>query len=173
MFVDEVKITVQAGKGGDGCVHFRREKFLPKGGPDGGNGGRGGDVIFEAVNNTSTLYNYRHKKLFKAEAGVAGSKCNCTGRSGEDLLLQVPVGTQIRDRKSGKVIVDLVEEYQSFIIAEGGDGGTTDNQNVDRCFGKDEFLCGSIYICKLNPNKCDSFFLFLEEYLHIIRSYFW
>lgn len=123
MFVDEVKITVQAGKGGDGCVHFRKEKFIPRGGPDGGNGGRGGDVIFEAVNNVSTLYDYRNQKLFKAEPGQPGGKSNMTGRSGEDLILKVPVGTQIRDRESGKIIVDLVREHQSFIIAEGGEGG--------------------------------------------------
>ena len=124
MFVDEAQITVQAGKGGDGCTHFRREKYIPKGGPDGGNGGRGGNVIFEAVNNTSTLYDYRHQPLFRAENGRPGHKKNMTGRGGEDLILRVPVGTQIRiENAGGKLLSDLLTEGQQLVVAIGGEGG--------------------------------------------------
>jgi GTP-binding protein len=118
MFIDEVKISVKAGKGGDGCISFRREKYIPKGGPDGGNGGEGGKIIFKAVYNIHTLINYRSQKKFFAENGVNGSKNNRTGRNGEDLILIVPVGTIIRDANT-----DLVKENQQVIIANGGIGG--------------------------------------------------
>ncbi len=128
MFKDEAKIRVEAGKGGDGAVHFRREKFIPNGGPDGGDGGRGGDVIFHAVNNLHTLSDFRSKKLYRAENGVAGSKKNMTGRCGQDLIIKVPVGTIIRERvdekdKQGRVLVDLKTVDQKFKIARGGIGG--------------------------------------------------
>ncbi|MDH5789633.1 MAG: GTPase ObgE, partial [Nitrospinota bacterium] len=93
MFVDQVKITVQAGNGGDGCCSFRREKFIPKGGPDGGDGGKGGDVIFQAVSNLSTLLDLRYQQLYRAEHGKAGSGQLKTGKSGKDLVIPVPVGT--------------------------------------------------------------------------------
>ncbi len=123
MFVDEVAISVTAGKGGDGCAHFRREKFIPKGGPDGGDGGKGGDIIFEAVENVHTLYDYRSQKSFQAENGVPGSKSNCTGRHGKDLVLKVPVGTQIRDVDTHKVLADLTRKGQKKRLAHGGKGG--------------------------------------------------
>ena len=123
MFIDEAKISVEAGKGGDGCVSFRREKYIPKGGPDGGNGGRGGNVIFRAINNIHTLTDYRSQKKFKAENGVAGSKKLMTGRNGKDLVLEVPVGTIIRDADTEKVLADLVRENQEVVIAVGGLGG--------------------------------------------------
>ncbi len=131
MFVDEAQITIHAGKGGNGCMHFRREKYIPKGGPDGGNGGRGGDVIFEAVRNISTLYDYRHQKVFRAPDGKPGDQSNMTGGSGDDLILRVPVGTQVRIETMGndktkppsRLLYDMVREGQQVIIAEGGDGG--------------------------------------------------
>lgn len=123
MFVDEAKITIQAGKGGDGCAHFRREKFLPKGGPDGGNGGRGGDVWFETVNNLHTLSDFRHQHHFSAEDGQPGGKSLCTGRSGEDLTIKVPQGTIIRQEGTGRVLADLSELGQKVKLAEGGIGG--------------------------------------------------
>ncbi|HEY5714284.1 MAG TPA: GTPase ObgE [Candidatus Gracilibacteria bacterium] len=121
MFSDEAKITVEAGKGGDGCVHFRREKYVPQGGPDGGNGGRGGDLIFKAINNIHTLSNFRHKKYFQAPNGKPGEKGNRTGKDGEDLILEVPVGTQIQSH--GKIIADLTKKDQVITIAQGGIGG--------------------------------------------------
>lgn len=123
MFVDEVKISVTAGKGGDGCVSFRREKYIPKGGPDGGNGGKGGNILFQAVDNAHTLYDFRRKKDYKAESGVPGKGKNMTGRNGEDLVLKVPMGTQIRDQHTGEILADLPHKNQTAIIAQGGIGG--------------------------------------------------
>ncbi len=124
MFVDQVKITVQAGNGGDGCCSFRREKFIPKGGPDGGNGGKGGDVVFRAVGNLSTLLDLRYQQLYRAVHGKPGCGQMKTGKSGEDCVIQVPVGTVVRDFESrGVVLADLTEEFQEFIIVRGGRGG--------------------------------------------------
>lgn len=123
MFIDEAKISVESGKGGDGCVSFRREKYIPKGGPDGGNGGKGGNIVFRAINNIHTLTDYRAQKKFKAENGIAGQKKNMTGRNGEDLVLTVPVGTIIKDENSKKILADLVHENQEVTIAIGGVGG--------------------------------------------------
>ncbi|HKI50294.1 MAG TPA: GTPase ObgE [Desulfobacteria bacterium] len=123
MFVDQVKITVEAGNGGDGCCSFRREKFIPKGGPDGGDGGKGGDVVFRAVSNLSTLLDLRYQQLYRAEHGKAGSGQLKTGKSGQDLVVQVPVGTVVRDFESRVVLADLTEDLQEFIIARGGRGG--------------------------------------------------
>lgn len=123
MFVDEAKISIKAGKGGDGCAHFRREKFIPKGGPDGGNGGRGGDVYFETVNNIHTLSDFRHQQNYAAEDGSPGGKQLCTGRSGEDLVIRVPQGTIIRQQRSGRVLADLDQLNQKVKVATGGIGG--------------------------------------------------
>jgi GTP-binding protein len=123
MFVDQVKITVQAGNGGDGCCSFRREKFIPKGGPDGGDGGKGGDVIFQAVSNLSTLLDLRYQQLYRAEHGKAGSGQLKTGKSGKDLVIPVPVGTVVRDFESRVVLADLTEDLQEYVIARGGRGG--------------------------------------------------
>ena len=123
MFVDQVKITVEAGNGGDGCCSFRREKFIPKGGPDGGDGGKGGDVIFRAVGNLSTLLDLRYQQLYRAEHGKAGSGQLKTGKSGKDLVIQVPVGTVVRDFESRVVLADLTEDLQEFVIGRGGRGG--------------------------------------------------
>jgi GTP-binding protein len=123
MFVDQVKITVQAGNGGDGCSSFRREKFIPKGGPDGGDGGKGGDVVFRAVGNLSTLLDLRYQQLYRAEHGKPGSGQLKTGKSGKDCIIQVPVGTVVRDHETRHVLVDLAEDSQEFVIARGGRGG--------------------------------------------------
>lgn len=121
MFVDEAKISVKAGRGGDGCVSFRREKYIPKGGPDGGDGGRGGDIVFEAVDNAHTLAEYRMQKIFAADNGRPGEKNNRTGKSGAPLVLSMPIGTQVKHK--GKIIADLVQKGQKITIARGGIGG--------------------------------------------------
>ncbi len=123
MFADRAKIFIKSGKGGDGHISFRREKYVPAGGPDGGDGGKGGDVIFEVDPGLNTLTDYRHKHNFKAEHGQDGLKRNCTGRNGADIVLKVPEGTVIRDAASGKVIADLSGENKRQVILRGGRGG--------------------------------------------------
>jgi GTP-binding protein len=108
-FVDEATIKVQAGKGGNGCLSFRREKYIPRGGPDGGDGGDGGSVILVAKEGLNTLIDFRYTRHFKAESGQQGSSSECTGRSGDDLLLDVPVGTTVIDPETGEVLGDLTE----------------------------------------------------------------
>ena len=122
-FVDEAVITVEAGDGGNGVASFRREKFVPFGGPDGGDGGRGGSVFIEADDNTSTLVDFRYTRRFRAERAKNGRGANCAGRGGEDTVLKVPVGTTIVDTDSGDIIGDLVESGQRVLVAAGGDGG--------------------------------------------------
>ncbi|MFX4308312.1 Obg family GTPase CgtA [Acinetobacter soli] len=122
-FVDEAVITVEAGDGGNGVASFRREKFVPFGGPDGGDGGRGGSVYIQADDDTGTLVDYRYTRKFRAERGKNGAGANCTGRGGEDVVLKVPVGTTIVDVDSGDIIGDLVEDGQRVLVAGGGDGG--------------------------------------------------
>ncbi|GIX29816.1 MAG: GTPase Obg [Porticoccaceae bacterium] len=119
-FVDEVPIRVVAGKGGDGCLSFRREKYIPKGGPDGGDGGDGGSVYLEADPAVNTLVDYRYQRLFRAPDGEPGRGANCRGRSGEDLVLRVPVGTTVLDEDSGEVLGDLTEPGQRLLVARGG-----------------------------------------------------
>ncbi|WP_151687371.1 Obg family GTPase CgtA [Acinetobacter nosocomialis] len=122
-FVDEAVITVEAGDGGNGVASFRREKFVPFGGPDGGDGGRGGSIYIQADDDTSTLVDYRYTRKFRAERGKNGAGANCTGRGGEDVVLKVPVGTTIVDTDSGDIIGDLVEDGQKILVAGGGEGG--------------------------------------------------
>jgi len=122
-FVDEVTIRVQAGKGGNGCVSFRREKYVPKGGPDGGDGGRGGDVILEASERKHTLLDFRYRHIFKAGSGRHGEGQNRHGRSGEDLVLEVPVGTIVKVPETGEVLADLLQRGDRFIAAQGARGG--------------------------------------------------
>ncbi|KAA8734780.1 Obg family GTPase CgtA [Acinetobacter qingfengensis] len=122
-FVDEAVITVEAGDGGNGVASFRREKFVPFGGPDGGDGGRGGSVYLVADDDTSTLVDYRYTRRFRAERGKNGAGANCTGRGGEDVFLKVPVGTTIVDIESGDIIGDLIKDGQQVVVAGGGDGG--------------------------------------------------
>lgn len=121
MFVDTAKVFIQAGKGGNGNVSFRREIYVDKGGPDGGNGGKGGDVIFEASENVNTLIDFRYKPELKAQPGQGGAGQKKQGRSGEDLIVKVPMGTLVR--RDGEIIADLTEDGQQVIIAKGGDGG--------------------------------------------------
>jgi len=122
-FIDEARITVQSGNGGAGCVSFRREKYIPKGGPDGGDGGRGGDVVFRATTKKRTLYHLQFNKLYKAKNGVGGQGRNCTGRAGEQLTLELPVGTLVINADTQEIITDLVEPDEVFVVAEGGIGG--------------------------------------------------
>jgi len=123
MFVDHVKISVQSGNGGAGCVSFRREKFIPKGGPDGGDGGHGGHVTLVAESGLSTLSELRYKKHYNADNGARGGGGQCTGRSGDELLVRVPVGTVVHDAESGAILADLTEEGQRWVSARGGKGG--------------------------------------------------
>lgn len=121
MFVDTAKVIIAAGKGGDGAVSFRRELYIDKGGPDGGNGGKGGDVVFEATENLNTLIDFRYQPELKAEPGERGSKQKMHGKSGDDKVVKVPIGTLIR--RDGIVIADLTVHGQRQVIAHGGDGG--------------------------------------------------
>jgi len=123
MFIDEVVIEVQSGKGGDGMVHFRREKYVNRGGPDGGTGGKGGDVVFRVNPHTNTLEKFRHQTIFKAEDGKRGGVKNQTGRSAENLIINVPPGTIVREVGTGGQIADLVEENKEVIVCPGGRGG--------------------------------------------------
>ena len=121
MFVDTAKVFIQAGKGGNGAVSFRHEIYVDKGGPDGGDGGKGGDVVFEATENLNTLIDFRYKPELKAEHGTAGSKSNRHGKNGSDLIVKVPMGTLVR--RDGTVIADLTDHGQRVVVAMGGDGG--------------------------------------------------
>ena len=123
MLYDHTKIFVKAGDGGDGSMHFRRERYVPFGGPDGGDGGRGGSIYIEATSDLNTLVNYRYHQHFKASAGQAGAKQKMHGAKGSDIVLKVPCGTIIRDAESGELIADLVEAEQRVMVARGGRGG--------------------------------------------------
>ena len=122
-FIDEARIEVIAGKGGNGAVSFRREKFIPRGGPDGGDGGRGGSIWAVADRNINTLVEYRYTRHFRAQHGESGRGADCYGKGGEDMTLRVPVGTVIRDEDSGEVLADLAEDGQRALVAKGGKGG--------------------------------------------------
>ncbi|MBS0969190.1 Obg family GTPase CgtA [Chimaeribacter arupi] len=119
-FVDEATILVVAGDGGNGCVSFRREKYIPKGGPDGGDGGDGGDVYLLADENLNTLIDYRFEKSFRAERGENGQSRDCTGKRGKDITIKVPVGTRIIDQGTGEVVGDLTRHQQRLMVAKGG-----------------------------------------------------
>ncbi|MDO5702976.1 MAG: GTPase ObgE [Lachnospiraceae bacterium] len=123
MFLDFARIHIRSGKGGDGHVSFRREKYVPAGGPDGGNGGRGGDVIFEVDRGMDTLFYYKHRYQFRAEDGQPGGKRRCHGKNGADLVLRVPEGTILREEKSGKVVADMSGKNLRQVILKGGSGG--------------------------------------------------
>lgn len=123
MFYDHTKIFVKAGNGGNGSIHFRREKFAPRGGPDGGDGGRGGSVYMEATANLNTLVDYRYRQHFKAGSGEAGARQKMHGSKGEDIMLPVPCGTVVRDADTQELIADLVDAGQRVMVARGGRGG--------------------------------------------------
>ena len=118
-FIDEALFLAEGGRGGDGCRSFRREKFVPKGGPDGGDGGRGGDVVVRAVSDKSTLFDIRHSKHYKAEKGAHGRGKNQHGRKGKNMEIRVPRGTVVYDDRSGTQLADLTEAEEEYVIAEG------------------------------------------------------
>ncbi len=122
-FIDEAIITVQSGDGGKGCVSFRREKFIPRGGPDGGDGGKGGDIVLKTTSRKRTLYQFRFKKHFKAENGSHGQGKQKTGKNGQDLIIELPPGTLITDADTGQVITDLIKCDETVVLARGGRGG--------------------------------------------------
>ena len=123
MFIDRTEIRIRSGKGGDGMIHFRREKYVPRGGPDGGDGGRGGDVIFEVTKHINTLYQFRNNRLYSADDGSKGGPNNRYGKSGEDLIIKVPAGTMVYDTVSGNLIGDLIKDGQQLVVASAGRGG--------------------------------------------------
>ena len=123
MFADRARIIIKSGRGGDGHVSFRREKYVPNGGPDGGDGGKGGDVVFVVDPGVNTLSDYRHKRKFAATPGEEGGKKNCHGKNGEDIILKVPEGTVIMDAESKKVICDMSGDNKRVVVLEGGRGG--------------------------------------------------
>ncbi len=122
-FVDEARIKVIAGDGGNGCLSFRREKYIPKGGPDGGDGGDGGDVYLVGDNNINTLIDFRHTRTYTAERGSNGGGANCTGKRGQDKIIPVPVGTVATDRQTGELVADIVSDGQKDLVARGGKHG--------------------------------------------------
>jgi GTPase len=123
MFIDQATIHVKAGNGGNGIISFRREKFIPKGGPDGGNGGNGGDIIIRVDTQLTTLMDFRYKRNYSAEDGDKGQGANRTGKSGQDTILRVPAGTIIKDHNTGETIVDLIDKHDEILLARGGRGG--------------------------------------------------
>lgn len=123
MFADRARIYVRSGKGGDGHVSFRREKYVPSGGPDGGDGGRGGDVIFQVDEGLNTLTDFRHVRKYKAGDGQEGGKRNCRGKDGDDIIIKVPEGTVIKEAQSGRIIADMSGENRRIVLLTGGKGG--------------------------------------------------
>ncbi|MBI5233615.1 MAG: GTPase ObgE [Deltaproteobacteria bacterium] len=122
-FIDEADITVKSGDGGRGCVSFRREKYVPKGGPDGGNGGRGGDIVFKADLRLASLLDFRYMRHYEAQRGEHGMGSGCHGKGAQDLVIHVPVGTMIRSADTGDVLKDLTQDEELFVCAKGGRGG--------------------------------------------------
>ncbi|MBU6374844.1 MAG: GTPase ObgE [Bdellovibrionales bacterium] len=138
-FIDEAKIKLSAGRGGPGCVSFRRETFEPRGGPDGGEGGAGGDVTLVASSQLSTLQDFRFKREYRAGSGEHGSGSNKSGRDGEDIELRVPVGTIIRDADSGEVLIEFMEDGQKWLACKGGRGGKGNSHFVSSTFQAPRF----------------------------------
>jgi GTP-binding protein len=122
-FIDEAIITVQSGSGGRGCVSFRREKFIPRGGPDGGDGGKGGDVVLLATSRKRTLYQFKYQQHFKAKNGAHGQGKQKTGKNGQDVVIEIPPGTLVADAETGRTIKDFVKSGETLVIANGGRGG--------------------------------------------------
>ncbi|MBW1695014.1 MAG: GTPase ObgE [Deltaproteobacteria bacterium] len=122
-FIDEAVINVQSGNGGRGCVSFRREKFIPRGGPDGGDGGKGGDVVLLTTSRKRTLYQFRYQRYFKAKNGAHGQGKRKTGKNGQGLIIEIPPGTLIKDAETGQTIKDLVETGETLVLVKGGRGG--------------------------------------------------
>jgi len=122
-FLDEALITARSGDGGRGCVSFRRARFIPKGGPDGGDGGRGGDVVLRATERLNSLIGFRYRRIFKAQNGQPGRGRNQSGKDGEDVVIEVPPGTIVQDADTGETVADLVRDRQEFLLLKGGKGG--------------------------------------------------
>lgn len=122
-FIDEVKVYIKAGNGGRGCVSFRREKYVPKGGPNGGDGGRGGHIIFKATGDLNTLLDIKYQQQYRAEKGQHGMGKNRHGKNGKDFIIRVPLGTLAKDAETGEILSDLTEEGQEFAAGKGGRGG--------------------------------------------------
>jgi GTP-binding protein len=122
-FIDEAEISVKAGDGGNGCMSFRREKYIPRGGPDGGDGGKGGDVILLSSSRLGTLADFRYRRKFEAQRGRHGLGSQCTGADGEDTIIELPLGTLVYDAESGELIADMTTEGERIVIAKGGNGG--------------------------------------------------
>ena len=123
MFIDRARIYIKAGDGGNGAVSFRREKYVPAGGPDGGDGGKGGDIVFEVDEGLRTLIDFKYRRKYVAESGENGGSAKRTGKSGRDLLIRVPPGTVIKDSETGRILADMVEPGQRAVVARGGKGG--------------------------------------------------
>ena len=123
MFIDQAQLELQAGKGGAGSISFRREKFIPKGGPDGGNGGRGGNIVLIGDSNLRTLQDFRYKKKYIASNGYPGSSNSKSGKNGNDIKIRIPLGTIVKNLKSSEVVVDILHNEQSFVVCNGGKGG--------------------------------------------------
>jgi GTP-binding protein len=123
MFFDEIILDIKSGIGGAGCSSFRREKFIPEGGPDGGNGGKGGNVVFKADSNITSLIDFKYKRRFEAENGSNGKSANKTGHGGKELVIKVPIGTQVYNSQTNDLLFDFKENGEEFLILEGGDGG--------------------------------------------------
>ncbi len=138
-FIDEAKIKIMAGNGGPGCVSFRREKFIPRGGPDGGDGGKGGSVIFESTSNLATLQDFRFKRSYQAENGQHGSGKNKAGRDGEDITVYVPVGTIIKNQSNGDILFDFTDNGQKWVAVKGGRGGKGNTHFVTSVFQAPKF----------------------------------
>jgi GTP-binding protein len=122
-FIDEAIITVQSGKGGRGCVSFRREKYVLRGGPDGGDGGKGGDVILKSTSRRRTLYPFQFKRQFKAQDGAHGQGKQKTGRNGSDLIIEIPPGTLVKDADTNEILKDFIAAGESYSVVNGGKGG--------------------------------------------------
>ncbi|NDG84294.1 MAG: GTPase ObgE [Proteobacteria bacterium] len=138
-FIDEAKIKIISGHGGRGCVSFRREKFIPRGGPDGGDGGKGGSVVFVSTTNLSTLQDFRFKRTYQAENGQPGQGKNKAGRDGEDIEVKIPVGTVIKDLETGEILFDFAESDQRWVAAKGGRGGKGNTHFVTATFQAPKF----------------------------------
>ena len=123
MFIDSSRITIKSGDGGNGCISFRREKYVPKGGPNGGDGGKGGNVIFKADDSLSTLIDFRYKRIYKARNGIHGQGGDKTGKNGDDIIIRVPCGSIIKDAETGYILADLINNGEKFIAVKGGKGG--------------------------------------------------
>ena len=133
MFTDSAKVFIRSGNGGNGHVSFRRELYVPNGGPDGGDGGRGGDIIFEVDDGLNTLVDFRHVRKYAAENGEEGGKRRCHGADGKDLIVRVPEGTVVKDLETGKVITDMSGENRREVILKGGKGGLETHLRQQRC----------------------------------------